>query len=128
MLITFQGNIKKMTSTTTLNVSPVTPISVSESKEGGVSICDTIHNNGGYRDIQSSLMTLLRDLKKAGLNMVKFTTPYGITYINIHPDIAFSINYSAGGSRLGYPTHNNGGYKISEPKSVVIKRINEAMS
>jgi len=130
MLFNFKARHLSKTEPRNLNISPRTAIAVSESKEGEISIGHHSHNNGGYRNIVSSLDEILSGLADAGTNMMEFKTPYGRVFVNIHHDIPFALlgdRDNENRSRLPYPTHNNGGYPLNQHIDDAAAKINKAL-
>lgn len=112
-----------------LNVHPQIPIAVTVNDEGEISIGHQSHNNGGYRNITTPLKEITDALTAHGLKMTPFRTDYGELYINLHPTIPFSIVETEGNkSKLCYPTHNNGGYKLNCRCSLVEKAADVSFS
>jgi hypothetical protein len=115
LLFIEQTSVHTATTRSALSVSPSTPFAVIIRKDGTISVSHESHNNGGYQNVTLSLTDLLENANRAGLHMTKLKAPFGILYINLHPDIPFSIHERSNHNtqcKLSYPTHNNGGYVV----------------
>jgi hypothetical protein len=112
---------------TFLMVSAETPISVFVSTNGDVQLGDSVHNNGGYKEIKETSQSLCARLNEAGANMVFFAgLNSAYLYININRSIPISIGgLDANENRIiGSATHNNGGFKVTDKIDVIIQKVN----
>lgn len=115
--------------TVNLMVAPTTPVSVSSFRDTeGLYVGHESHNNGGYKNVQGSVSDIVQKLENAGAKMVKFRVLNGEVYLNINSAIPMSVSQHDCVCKIGYPTHNNGGYKIYSPLEDVVRKIESALS
>lgn len=110
-------------------VAPSTPVSVFSLNHGdGLIVGHESHNNGGYKKVQGDKNALLAELANAGANMVEFRVSGGSVNLNVQKDIPLSLCVREFGCSVGYPTHNNGGYRVCESITSVVEKINAALA
>jgi hypothetical protein len=134
MLLQFTTDYDQIAS---MVVTPHIPFAVTVGFEGAVSLNNSTSNNGSCY-IKNSESDILKKLKKIGITLTEFSTPYGKLYLQITPFIPFTIYHKESQERfkgvmtkfikLSARTNNNGGYKITESLKSVENKIVKALS
>ena len=133
MLLQFSTDYGQMAS---MVVTPHIPFAITVDFEGKLSLNNSTSNNGSCY-ITNSESDILKKIKKIGIVLTEFSTPYGKLYLQITPFIPFTIYHKESQERLkgvmtkfiklSAKTNNNGGYKITESLKSVEKKITNAL-